>query len=139
MEAEVSVLTDAQLQQLAALLAGRRMVDPYWIGPATFDQTEVQVAISPGVVTTVCQQNPNRRGLILASPVAGAVSVGIVPPASTGQGFPIGSTIPPLMLNYATWGSLVTSQWYAISTAGVSITVIELVLRVERLAPHPGD
>lgn len=113
--------------------AGFHGTEPWWLGPTVYDVVEAHVVLTPGVFTQICASNPIRRALIIASPVAGAVTVGVVVLSSTSQGIPVSSSQPPLMLSYTDFGAIVTSQWGAISTAGVSITVIELILRIERL------
>lgn len=123
----------ANLGALAQRMGGLQPPSPWWFGPVVWDDRQTNVAVSPGVDTVLCAVQPARRLLILSSPVAGGVFVGINANLATSQGILLSSSTGPLVLDYERFGSLVTDSWTAISTAGVTVSVFELIFRPDRI------
>lgn len=62
--------------------------------------------------------NPDRVTLLFTPRSVGTYIVGPTNQITTGQGFQVNFNNSPLVFDFATYGHLLTGEWFAVSTAG---------------------
>ena len=75
----------------------------------------IQVGSSTGLILG---SNPNRVTLLFWPRSLGQWVVGPAPVVASGMGFRVDFTSSPLAFDFATYGHLITAEWYGVSLAG---------------------
>ena len=94
-------------------------------------QTPIQTdyTLANGEKRVVAAVNPARVGLIIATnPPSSGLSIGLNGQVGATLGIPIVSQQPTIQITQGEWGALVQAEWWAFSTAGNTVSVIEVIL-----------
>src|ERR1700738_1826159 len=95
--------------------------------------TFASVALTQNVATKLVSADPMRVGIIISSPTASGLVVGLDRSTAINKGINVVGSTLPLMLTQQDWGALVQGEFWAFTAqAGQFATVIE-----NRLAPWP--